>query len=299
MRLDKIDLNLFVVFDAIYRERSVTKAAVQLNLTQPAISNALSRLRDAFDDPLFVRSPEGMSPTPVSDNIVTDIRNALALLGKTIDGNVRFDPKTSEKTFHLGMNDLAESLLLAGIHKMVKATAPAISLTSHYAPRDTLAEELKSGLIDLLIDAPIINAKELGQQSLAALPYVVAMRRRHPLTRKKISVDDYLAAEHLHVSSRRKGRGQMDIALHKLGYRRRVVMRVQNYLVAAQIVKETDLLWTVPKVLADTLPVATQALPFTVDALEWSLFWHRHASNDPANQWIRSVILDIVNQTLG
>lgn len=298
MRLDKIDLNLFVVFDAIYRERSVTKAAVQLNLTQPAISNALGRLRQTFDDPLFVRSPDGMAPTPVADNIVGDIRDALTLLGKSVGSNARFNPVTSEKVFHLGMNDLAESLLLPRLHETIKTLAPKVAITSYYVARETSTEELKAGLIDLLIEAPFINTRELSQQPLTALPYVVAMRKNHPLANAALTVEEYLKAEHLHVSSRRKGSGQMDIALHKLGYRRRVLMRVQNYLVAARITAETDLLWTVPEVLVDTLPLHVTPLPFAVDALEWSLFWHRHADNDPASQWLRGVIGDVAEAVL-
>lgn len=299
MRLDKMDLNLFVVFDSIYRERSVSKAAISLNLTQPAISNALSRLRQAFDDPLFVRSPDGMAPTPVADSIVGDIRAALGLLGRCVGVNARFAPETSEKVFHLGMNDLAESLLLPRLHASIKHRAPKVSVTSYYVAREASADELKAGLIDLLVDASFLNARELSHVHLADLPYVVAVRPGHPLADQPLTVAGYLAAEHLHVSSRRKGRGQMDVALHKLGYRRRVMMRVQNYLVAARIAAETDLLWTVPRVLVDTLPLQLLALPFPVEPLEWNLYWHRHADSDPASQWMRGMVQQVVAEVLG
>ena len=298
MRLERIDLNLFVVFDAIYRERSVTKVAVLLNLTQPAVSNALSRLRQTLDDPLFVRTPDGMAPTPVADNVVGDVRDALALLGRSVGVNVRFDPLSSEKVFHVGMNDLAESLLLPRIQDLVKEQAPNVSITSYYIERETATGDLKAGLIDLLLDTPMVKAKAMSVQHLAKLPYVLAMRPEHPLAGKEISVDDYLAAEHLHVSSRRKGRGQMDVALHTLGYQRRVKMRVQNYLVAARIAEESDLLWTVPKVLADTLPLHSTELPFPVEPLVWNLYWHKNAENDPANQWLRGMFEGVVSQVL-
>ncbi len=296
MRLEKVDLNLFVVFDAIYRERSVTKVAVLLNLTQPAVSNALSRLRQTFDDPLFVRTPNGMAPTPVADSVVGDVREALALLGRSVGVNARFDPSTSEKVFCLGMNDLAESLLLPRLHAVVNTNAPKVSITSYYVAREAATDDLKAGTIDLLLDAPLVNAKELNQERLGELPYVVAMRPEHPLAKGELKVDDYLAGEHIHVSSRRKGRGQMDIALHALGYRRRVAMRVQNYLVAARITAETDLIWTVPKVLADTLSLHTVALPFAVDPLEWNLYWSKSAENDPANQWMRDVFKAVARE---
>ncbi|MBR9912459.1 MAG: LysR family transcriptional regulator [Gammaproteobacteria bacterium] len=299
MRLDKIDLNLFVVFDAIYKERSVTKVALLLNLTQPAVSNALSRLRQTFDDPLFVRTPGGMAPTPVAESIASDVRQALALLQRSVGANARFDPATSDKVFRLSMMGLAESLLLPRILEKIKPLAPAVSITSYYSERESAAEELKAGAIDLLLDAPLVNAKELGGCHLAQLPYVVAMRQGHPLAGRPLQVADYLAAEHVHVSSRRKGRGQMDIALHKLGYNRRVVMRVQNYLVAARIVAETDLLWTVPKVLVDSLPLQSSALPFAAEMLYWNLFWHKGADNDPSIQWMKGVIEAVVEELVG
>lgn len=299
MRLENIDLNLFKVFDALYRERSVTKAAIVLNLTQPAISNILNRLRKTFDDPLFVRSPEGMAPTPVADSMVGDIREALTLLRRSVGVNARFSPQTSEKIFHLGMNDLAEALLLPGLRQLIKASAPKISITSYYVTRETAVEDLKAGTLDLLVDAPYLNSRDLNHQFLASLPYVVAMRPDHPLRERQLSVEDYLAAEHLHVSSRRRGSGQMDVALHKLGYRRRVMMRIQNYLVAARITAETDLLWTTPGVLVDSLPLSVRALPFAVEPMEWNLYWHRNADSDPATVWMREIIGTVAAQTLG
>lgn len=289
MRLDKVDLNLFVVFDAIYRERSVTKVAQLLHLTQPAVSNALGRLRQTFDDTLFVRTPDGMAPTPVADNIVADVRQALALLSRSVGANARFDPATSEKVYRLSLSSPAEQLLLPDIQADVRAQAPHINIASYYTERESAAEELKAGTVDLLLDAPLVNTREMGSVPLTRLPYVVAMRPGHPLAGRPLSLDDYLAAEHLHVSSRRRGRGQVDIALHKLGRQRRISLRVQSYLLAARITLASDLLWTVPEVLSDGL-LLSSPLPFAVDELEWSLMWHRSADNDPSIQWMRGII---------
>lgn len=290
MRLDRIDLNLFVVFDALYRERNVTRVAARLNLTQPAVSNALARLRQTFDDTLFVRSPEGMTPTPVAENVAADIRKALDLMRNSVGVNASFEPAHSEKVFRLGMNDLAESLLLPGLHQTVRQEAPWIGINSYYVARESATEELKSGKIDLLLDAPVVNTRELHQQALTAFPYVIAVRREHPLAHTRLSLDTYLDAEHLHVSSRRRGRGHVDIALNRLGKQRRIAMRVQNYLVAAKIAQETDLLWTVPRVLAETLPLKVIPTPFEVEPLAWNLYWPRSAQDDPANRWLRGII---------
>lgn len=298
MRLEKVDLNLFVVFDAIYRERSVTKVAEHLNLTQPAVSNALNRLRQTFDDPLFERTPDGMSPTPVADNVVADVRKALSLLGRSVSSNASFDPATSEKAFHLGMNSLAEALLLPLLYKRIESSAPHTTITSFYDSRDSATNDLKAGNIDILLDTPLVNAKHLSQMHLGESPYVVAMRKKHPMARRDLSMEDYLACGHIHVSSRRKGRGQMDVALHNLGFRRRIPMRVRNYLIAAKIAEQTDLLWTVPSVLAKELPLQSTPLPFNVDPLVWNLYWPKGKENDPAIQWMSALLKESADTIL-
>ena len=296
MRLESIDLNLFVVFEAMYRERNVTRVANQLNITQPAVSNILARLRDSFGDPLFVRSSEGMNPTPVADGLIGDVSKALDLMRKTIGQNTIFSPSDSEKTFRLGMNDLAEFLFLPQLYKQLKAEAPLATLTSFYAARDTATEDLKTGKLDLLVDAPVVNAKDLHQQPVAEFPYVALMRADHPLLGKKLTLRTYMEADHLHVSSRRTGRGHVDIALNRLGKRRNIAMRVQNYLVAEKIMAETDLIWTAPKVLADALSLRWRTLPFDVEPLAWCLYWSRSADNDPANRWFRDQVASLLTE---
>ncbi|MEH6551762.1 MAG: LysR family transcriptional regulator [Pseudomonadales bacterium] len=298
MRLEKVDLNLFVVFDAIYKERSVTKVANLLSLTQPAVSNALSRLRQTFDDQLFVRTPEGMAPTPVADNVISDVRKALVLLGKSVGVSARFDPSSSEKVFHLAMNDLAEALLLPALRLHLAELAPNVSVFSYYSGRQAASEELKSGALDLLIDAPIFNAREFEQMPLGELPYVVAMAKNHRLANRPLSLDHYVQAQHLHVSSRRKGRGQVDIGLHASGHKRQVLMRMQNYQVAAKVTEQTDLLWTVPEKMWALTTLAKAEVPFAVEPLCWNLFWHRSADDDPANRWMRDVIAKLFNDKL-
>ena len=294
MRLDRIDLNLFVIMDAIYRERSVTKVAQQLNLTQPAVSNALSRLRQTFDDPLFVRTPEGMMPTPVADSVIADVRKALGLLNRSVGINARFDPLRSDKKFRLAMNDLAQSLVLPRLQARVRELAPSVTLSSFYIDRQSAVEELKNGSLDLLLDAPEVNARDLGQQAVTQLPYVVAMRPQHPLANTDMTLEDYLANEHVHVSSRRTGRGQADIGLHALGVSRPIAMRVQHYRVAEEVVRANDLLWTVPKILADRTNLIQQPLPFDVEPLRWNLFWSRSAADDPANLWLRELMVEVL-----
>src|SRR6185312_10545928 len=131
MRSSKVDLNLFVVFEAVYRTRNLTRAAEALFITQPAVSNALARMRKAFDDPLFVSTSSGMVPTPAAENIIGRVREALQLLDSSTHAGGRFDPATSQRTFRLSMNDLTEALLLPALEDALQRLAPGIRIESY------------------------------------------------------------------------------------------------------------------------------------------------------------------------
>ncbi|TGD75311.1 LysR family transcriptional regulator [Mangrovimicrobium sediminis] len=294
MRLDRIDLNLFVVFEAVYRERSVTRVAQELHLTQPAVSNALGRLRQAFADQLFVRTPQGMQPTPVADNVIGDVRRALLLLQDSIGVGAQFDPQSSEKVFRLAVNDLLLTLLLPVLHRRLLPEAPGVVLQAFYPGREAAVAELKAGDIDLLVDSPQINARELGQAPLACLPYVVAMRPGHPLASSPLTLDAYLGADHLHVSGRPRGRGHVDIALHALGRRRQVKVRLQHHAPAAALTADSDLLWTTTELAARNSGLHCVPPPFAVEPLALNLYYSRSAAEDPANRWLREHCLAAV-----
>lgn len=298
MRLDKIDLNLFRVLDAVYSERNLTRAADTLHLTQPAISNALTRLRNALDDPLFVRTPGGMVPTPVLDGIMPIVHEALQLLGKSVDALRQFDPKQTRRTYRFSVNDLGEALLLPRLLNVLEKEAPESNISCFYVPRRDAAAELATGRLDLVIDVPLIRSAHLNQVPLVSQPYVCVMRPDHPLAGKQLTMQRYLDSTHIHVSSRRRGRGQVDIALDKLGQSRRIVLRLVHYLIASRIVATSDLLWTVPMALAKHLQLHIATLPFEVDDLAWHLYWHRSADSDPSNRWLRERLLQICNEQL-
>jgi DNA-binding transcriptional LysR family regulator len=298
MRLDKIDLNLFRVLDCVYSERNLTRAAEVLHLTQPAISNALARLRSVLDDPLFVRTPGGMVPTPVVENIMPTVHEALQLLGKSVDELRRFDPGRAQRSYRFSMNDLGEALLVPPLLALLEREAPQSSVSSFYVARDDAAAELASGQLDLIIDAPLIRGAQLCHLPLASQPYVCVMRHDHPLARGKLTMKRFLEATHIHVSSRRRGRGQVDLALEKLGHQRRTVLRVRHYLIAARIVEMSNHIWTVPLALAHQLSLTQKPLPFAVDDLEWHLYWHKSADGDPANRWLRQKCIEVCSEQL-
>lgn len=294
MRLDRVDLNLFVVFDTIYTERNLTRAAEVLHVTQPAISNALNRLRTVYGDELFVRQPRGMQPTPVAENSIGHVRQALALLNTSLQEGAAFDPAQSEKTFVLSMNDLAEMLILPGLVQQLSKQAPGVRLHNHYVGREELARELSSGQVDLAIDVPLVNDSNLLHCPISKEHYVCVLRQGHPMLAKNFSLQDYLALDHVHVSSRRSGGGYIDFALGKLGLKRRIALRLQHYVAAPDIVRNSDMALTVPKALADRLDLPSVEVPCELESLDWHLYWHRSADGDGANRWMREEIIGLL-----
>ncbi len=154
-------------------------------------------------------------------------------------------------------------------------------------------KELASGQLDFAIDVPLANDPNLCRQPLSSESYVCAVRDAHPLVNKKITMKQYLALDHLHVSSRRSGAGHVDVALSKSGLQRNIAVRVQHHMVAPRIIRYTDLAWTVPRALAQHLKLKTVELPFELSTLDWFLYWHKSADNDQANRWLRQLLTEI------
>jgi DNA-binding transcriptional LysR family regulator len=297
MKLSDIDLNLFVVFDAIYTEGNLTRAGEIIGITQPAVSNSLSRLRNLFDDPLFVRTAEGMVPTPVSQNIIGSVRQALGLIRSSVQESEAFDPMQSDKRFRVSMTDLSQSIVLPYLFGQIKPVAPAVSIDCYQVRRRDMHIELASGNLDLAVDIPLTPDQQILQAPLFAHPQVCLVRADHPLVKDEIDLDTYLALQHVHISSRRGGLGQVDLALGKMGKRRKISLRTQHYLATPELVARTDLALTVPRVFADfvvaRLPVKYVQMPFEVPNLETYLYWHESTDQDQANRWMREIILSL------
>jgi DNA-binding transcriptional LysR family regulator len=295
MNLQQIDLNLFLVFDAVYRERNLTRAAEALAVTQPAISNALTRLRRSLDDPLFVRTAHGMLPTPVADNLAPKVSAALQLLDAGTRAGADFNAAESNKVFRLSLNDLAEVSLLPRLLERVQQEAPAVRIESYYVGREQLVSEMTAGRVDLGLDVPLRGQLQLRHQALSHQPYVCLLRPDHPLKRLK-TLEDYLGLKHILVSNRRSGLGHIEIALEGLGVARHVALRTPHYMMAAQIVDRTDLALTAPASIATRLQLKALPLPFSVPDVGWNLYWHKNADQDGANRWLREHLIALFDE---
>ena len=294
MSLSKLDLNLFVVFDAIYQQRNLTRASEVLFMTQPAVSNALKRLRLTLDDPLFVRAAGGVRPTPMADNIIDRVQEALKLLNSSVNEGAQFDPLTSTKTFRLSMNDVAETLVLPRLLDAIKSKAPNISLECYYSGREELERELSGGTVDLALDVPLVSGPQICVQPLVKERYVCIVRKDHPEIGDSITLDQYLSMDHIQISSRRKGFGFEDYALQRLGRQRNVKVRVHHYHVAPKLIENSDMVLTMPLNMARQYDHKILEVPFPIAALDWSLYWHKSADQDQANIWLRKILLEEV-----
>jgi DNA-binding transcriptional LysR family regulator len=296
MKLSDIDLNLFVVFDAIYTEGNLTRAGEIIGITQPAVSNSLSRLRNLFDDPLFVRTAEGMVPTPVAQNIIGSVRQALGLIRCSVQESESFDAKVSDKRFRVSMTDLNQAIVLPKLFKQIKEGAPAVSVDCYQVHRRDMNIELASGNLDLAIDIPLTPDPQIKQTSLFSHPYVCVINQDNEFVGDKLDVETYLKLQHIHISTRRGGLGHVDLTLGKMGKKRNIVLRTQHYLSTPTLVANTNFALTVPKSFAEFLVAGTSTrylvLPFEVPNLESFLYWHESTDRDQANIWMRKLIID-------
>ena len=298
MNLSKVDLNLFIVFDAIYTEANLTRAGQIVGITQPAVSNALSRLRETFNDPLFVRTAQGMVPTPMAQNIIGPVRNALALLRTSVQESRIFNPQQANKTFRISMTDLTEAVILPPLFQRLRRLAPTVLIESFLCKRRETTKELAAGRLDFAIDAPLNTDPQVRHVKLMQDHYVCALRQGHPLADSKLTLDSYLGMTHIHISSRRNGLGYVDLALGKMGVQRKVALRSQHYLMASQVLQQTDMTMTVPERFARRHQLRYHPLPVEVPALETHLYWHESTDQDPANRWMREQITELCERVV-
>jgi len=296
VKFNNVDLNLFRVFDTIYTESNLTRAGQILCITQPAVSNALTRLREVFNDELFVRTSKGMTPTPVAQNAIGSIREALELLRTALMEGNTFHPESSCKSFRLSLADLAETLILPGLLKRVQAAAPHVSIDSDYLNYDDSVKELSTGKLDFTVASPLLDKTQLNYALIIDDTYVCAVRPGHPILGKAhIGLDDYLELSHIHLSRQRERTthvDQVDHALHKLGRERRISLWAQHYAMAPHIVETSDLALTIPRSFAQQCKLAIVELPFVMPKLELYLYWHKSFEQDAASRWFRSIVLD-------
>jgi len=298
----KIDLNLFIVFDAIYCEGNLTKAASVLNLSQPAVSHSLGKLRTYFDDPLFIRQGNEMRPTPVAKNVVADVREALYQLRVCLVQSRQFEPMTSRKHFTISLLGSLEATYLPLLMQSLIKESPHITLKSNRrVNRSELENKLASGDIDLAIDALVPVSNNILHKQLEQDQYVVITRKNHPAITQGLDLETYLSLEHILVSSRSSGPGLEDFELSRLGFHRKIALRCQHALAACMITITSEKIFTLPKKAAEMyskmLDISIFPMPVDLPSLDIHLYWHTNVDKEPANKWMRNKLIMASSKT--
>ena len=242
MKISAFDLNLFVIMNSIYTEGSLTKAAEVVGITQPAVSNALSRLREKFDDDLFVRTGSGMVPTQKTENIIKDIQNALQLMQKSVNEPDEFNPATSQKTFRISLGDINEGRILALLISKIEKQAPNIKLECYYTARGQVPHALATNELSFAVDPFIPNSKDTNSTKVFSDKFVIAHRANHPVSKiTEITLDEALKLKYINISNRKRGASVVEMEMQKMQLQPEIALRAQHYLVTPEIVRSTDL----------------------------------------------------------
>jgi Transcriptional regulator len=186
MKLNNLDLNLLVVFNAIYTEGSLTKAGEIVGITQPAVSSALSKLREYFDDQLFIRVGQGVKPTAKTENIIIHVRDALSILQKSIERPESFDPAVSSRTFRLSLNDVSEGRVLPILMTKIRKVAPNVKVSSYYTMREDLLHSLAANEVNFAVDPFPPSETDIKKEIIFEDEFVCGFRKDHPLASSKI-----------------------------------------------------------------------------------------------------------------
>ena len=295
--MKELDLRLLSVFDEVYKTRSVSGAADVLDMSQPAVSVALSKLRRHFGDPLFVRTSAGMEPTPLGEGLVRPVREALTALDVVLGHHQAFDPASSHRTFRVCMTDISQLVLLPRLWERLRVSAPRIHIEIVPLSAD-IGRQLESGEADLALG--FMPQLEAGfyQTVLFEQTFVCLVSAHHPRVRKSLSLAQFQREDHAVISSSGAAPLLIDQAIAKQGIQRKVAVKIPNFIGAALVVEHTDLVITIPARLAEVLrdrgELRSFPVPFPLPGYQVKQHWHERYHQDPGSRWLRQVIAELM-----
>ena len=294
-RIQQLDLNLLKVFQVLYQEQNMTRTAETLHLTPSAVSHAIQRLRDALDDPLFIRSQNKMVPTAACQRMAPAIIDTLSRLQQILQQWGEFDPLSSTHNFRVGMHDALESSVLPPLIKVLSRRAPNVGISSIKVDRSNLERELASGHIDIALDVSRSVKKPVNQHKIWNSGFCVVMRNSHPL-QHTLNQQNYLESQHIIVSNRPLGMTMEDTFFQQQGLQRKTSIRCQNYFAATKILSSSNQLLTITKSMAKQLlneELCLVKVPFNLPRFGTSVYWHENTEQDSALAWLRSILMDM------
>jgi DNA-binding transcriptional LysR family regulator len=296
MNISGVNLNLLVALDALLDERSVTRAARRMGVTQPAMSNSLSQLRALFDDPLFLRHPHGLEPTPRALALAEPIRQGLRQLSSAFTPT-QFEPKTAERRFVLEASDYVEFVLLPVLLRRLEREAPGVRVEVRPWGRHQVPSSLARAEADLMIGFYDEVPARHRHQLLFEEEYVCIVRRDHPRVGKKLTLSRYLELDHVLVSQRGDTPGSVDRALALRGKKRNIAARVSHFLMVPMLVSRTDLVAALSRRVVEPFakPLGLRALapPLGLPRGKIGQVWHEQLDGDPAQRWFRGLVAQV------
>lgn len=298
---NNIDLNLLRVFQAIADERSLTLAGDRLHLSQPAVSYALRRLRQIFDDPLFIRTKDGMQPTPSALELAKPISRALQAVQDALSYAEQFNPAVSTRMFRVSMTDAGEMFFLPPVCEHMHAHAPNARLHVSQVPSGAIEEALRTGQLDFAIgNLPALKAST-SHTLLFEEHYVCLTRKRAQLPEgAQLDMDAFLALSHVMIQSAESSHHQLEDTFRSRGVHRKIALDIPHFSVLPRILARSDLAVTLPLRIARLFneggEFAMYELPLALPPAEVTLHWHPDFENDAGHRWLREVITDRVRE---
>ena len=310
MQAGRIDFNLLNYLDVLLRERNVTRAASHLGLSQPAMSNGLRRLRLLFDDPLLIRTSEGMTPTERANELQPVIRDVLSKIDKAVQPQTAFDATTAERVFRVMASDYAESTIFPRILQRLREQAPGISLDI-MTPSDVSFLDVEQGKVDMVINRFDSIPQSFHQIDIWKDGFACLFSVENPI-RDNFNLDTYLQAQHVWVSKTGMGvgvginpddvqrLGWVDEALNKLGKKRHIAVFTRHYQAAMLMAEQNDLIVTIParasKLQVNNPRVIVKEPPFHIPPIDLKMAWSPLLQNNPAHRWMRRLIVEVAKK---
>ncbi|PTY35966.1 LysR family transcriptional regulator [Saccharospirillum sp. MSK14-1] len=312
MQLNRIDMNLLVYLDVLLRERSVTRAADQLGISQPAMSNGLRRLRVLFDDPLLIRTSEGMTPTERARQLEPTLRTVLQDIERAVQPRSDFDAAASGRVFRIMVSDYAESTLIPPLLRRLREIAPSVILDL-MTPSDVSFFDVEQGKVDLVINRFNSIPQSFHQTTVWKDDFCCMVSRDNPIL-DNFSLKNYLEAQHVWVSKTGFGvsvgvdpgdvqrLGWVDEVLRQLGKKRRITVFTRHYQAAMLLSEQNDLVLTVPSraalLQAENPRLVVKAPPFEIPPIQLKLVWSPLLHHDPAHRWMRRLINEVAEEVI-
>jgi DNA-binding transcriptional LysR family regulator len=297
--LRTFDLNLLVAFDVLMRELNVTRAAEQMFVTQSAMSHILHRLRQQLDDPLLVKTPNGMKPTQRALALIEPVRSLLADMEQLVKPPIEFEESTSQRHFSLAATDYIEFLLMPQLSELIEQTASGIDIHVKRTEMSFPVAQLENGSLDVVLgfESVLNPPTHLRCQTLFDDQMVCVVRKNHPIIQHEPSLEEYIAVPHMLISWKGTPSGIIDQYLSKLGQERRIKLIVPNFLSAPLIVAQTDMILSLPYKLAKRftkfVPLDIYPVPIELPTYDLVMIWHPLRDKDPAHQWLRDRVITI------